>query len=303
MKVAVTGGLGFLGHFVTKSLLARGHSVHVIDKIRQGAISDKSERARIQRGWKITRWDVDLANIKDALGVVRKIAPDVIVHTAAQYSVKYTTEACERYVRNNLAAFTYLFEAAKVYRVRRLVYTSSFAVADDGRPSGLYGATKGYGEQCAHSYTKRCSIEAIGVRFGPIYGPLSRNDTHVYRALDQYLKRQPLSTHSEFLKGAPYVYVEDAGEVLADLATTAKLHQQHNVYLAAADEEYCSVADIVRVAERVQGAPAIWPPGVVPIRSTIRPDLFNLRLVLGRTPSTILEIGVPKMMEWMRCPT
>lgn len=299
MRVLVTGHLGFLGHHTTESLLARGHEVIGVDRVEQ-AVSDKSERIAIQAEWKFRREQADLSDLNAVMDLVGRYRPQAIVHTAAQYSVKYTTESCVRYVRNNLDAFTWLFQAAQTHKVGRIVYASSTAISDAGRPSGLYGATKAYGEHCAHAYTARSSMYAVGLRFGPIYGPLVRPDAEVFRVLSHYLAGKPVPYSTALEKSGAYVSVLDAARVMADMVS-ATLPEKHNVFLTVADDHHCSLTDVVRCAEAVTGRPARWPEGFTPRqRSTQRPDLTPLHQVLGYVPGTTLEQGIPHMLEWMQ---
>lgn len=300
MKLLVTGSLGFLGHHVAMHALGLGHQIIGADKIRN-AISPKQERQKVQKVLGIDTWSVDLSDIKNCLALVsEKPRFDAIIHCAAQYSIPYTTQATSQYVAANLAAHTFMFEAAKVQKIQRVIYASSVAVLDNNEPSGLYGATKAYGEQCACAYTKHSGITAVGLRLGPIYGTFSRSDTHVYRALSQYLNDQRLTPHSEFTKFAPYINVKDAARIMVDFAETP-LSKRHNVFLAVADEPYSNIVEVIRCAERKIGKKPLWPTDIVlpkPVQQ--RPDLVNLRLALGYVPGIQLQQGVEEMISWMK---
>jgi UDP-glucuronate 4-epimerase len=303
MKVLVTGNLGFIGHYITKALLEAKCSVVGVDRI-QRAISLKDDRVTIQKGWKLRQIDCDLTNLERVMALIRTERPDAIVHMAAQYSVKYTTESCVRYVQNNLVAFTWLMEAAKVLNIRRFIYASSCAVSDERKPSGLYGATKAYNEECAHAYAHRTpGLTAIGLRFGPTYGPLCRRDQPTYIALRQYLDRGPISWCALFDRFMPYVYVADAASTVVKLlALTRALEPGHYVFPVEARDRPASIANMVtEAASYTAGAPPQWPKQhAEKPRPLYQADASVLSSILGWVPSMPMEEGVHNMIDWMR---
>ncbi|GAC1646336.1 MAG: SDR family oxidoreductase [Ktedonobacteraceae bacterium] len=74
MKIAITGGAGFIGSHLTKAYLDAGHDVFVIDNLLHGAHSNIDVRARF--------YHVDIRDSKVGT-ILQAERPDVVSHHAA----------------------------------------------------------------------------------------------------------------------------------------------------------------------------------------------------------------------------
>ncbi|RYG69124.1 NAD(P)-dependent oxidoreductase [bacterium] len=116
----------------------------------------------------------DLSCVKDLRIAMRDV--DVVVHLAAT-----SDEApfIEELVPNNVVGLYNVFEAARLEKVRRVVFASSVQAmgialehatepveTDVVRPNSLYGATKALGEVLGQWYHDRFELEFIAVRLG-----------------------------------------------------------------------------------------------------------------------------------------
>ncbi len=75
MKIAITGGAGFVGSHLTRAYLDAGHDVLVIDSLAHGSRQDVDERARF--------YQVDVRDRK-VQEILQQERPDVVSHHAAQ---------------------------------------------------------------------------------------------------------------------------------------------------------------------------------------------------------------------------
>lgn len=115
----------------------------------------------------------DLQDFAALLAAMRGM--DVLVHLAAT-----SDEApfVENLVPNNLVGLYHAFEAARLARVRRIVFASTcqtmlayprdatVATTDPPRPSTMYGATKVFGEVLGRWYHDKHGLEFVGIRIG-----------------------------------------------------------------------------------------------------------------------------------------
>src|SRR5947207_9716757 len=120
----VTGGAGFIGSHLVEGLVARGHTVRVLDNFSTG----KLENLAAVRG-KVELLLGDLTNFNDVREAVRGI--DYVFHQAGPAS-NAQAERDPLTTRVGSATGTlHLLIAARDAHVRRLIYASS---------SGVYGA-------------------------------------------------------------------------------------------------------------------------------------------------------------------
>ncbi|NTW30902.1 MAG: NAD-dependent epimerase/dehydratase family protein, partial [Candidatus Moranbacteria bacterium] len=158
MNILVTGGAGFIGSAVSKALMDRGDTPIIVDnfndyydpKLKRDRISvflgDYSGKFRLYEG------DIRDKAFLDEVFETEK--PERIVHLAAMAGVRYSLERPELYADVNVMGTLNIFECARKYGTRHLVYASSSSVYGQNakvpfsesdpveHPVSVYAATK-----------------------------------------------------------------------------------------------------------------------------------------------------------------
>ncbi|WP_244818557.1 NAD(P)-dependent oxidoreductase [Caballeronia sp. Lep1P3] len=170
MKVLITGGGGFLGAWIVRTLAARGIGVRVME------LREDRRIARAVAGEMADTLDWVTGDVRDA-GDVRAALRDCdhVIHLAG-----LLTPACQQDpllgAAVNVAGTLNVFEAAKDAGIRKVLYSSSGGVygPDDPNfplPTTHYGAFKLANEGSARAYWLKHGIASIGFRPFVIYGP------------------------------------------------------------------------------------------------------------------------------------
>jgi len=169
--VLVTGAAGCIGAWVVASLVRRGIAVVALDR------SDDRRRLRLlldEEDVASVPWitgDIADAPVVDA--AIAKSDADAIIHLAA-LQVPFCKADPVAGARVNVVGHVNVFEAARRYGIRRLVYASSVAALPaDGAVhiSTLYGVYKAAGEGIARVYAQDWGVSSIGLRPHTVYGP------------------------------------------------------------------------------------------------------------------------------------
>ena len=84
MKIAITGGAGFVGSRLSRAYLDAGHDVLVIDNLARGSRQDVDGRARF--------YQLDIRD-PEVQQVLRQERPDVVSHHAAQCGTAFPAES------------------------------------------------------------------------------------------------------------------------------------------------------------------------------------------------------------------
>jgi len=141
MKILVTGGSGFLGRYVIKSLLNKGYQVRSMARSAQGE-------------WLRKGIDVYHGDVRDYESVLRATAGvEAVIHTASKTGIwgKYSD-----YYVTNVVGTANVIKACKAHSIKYLVYTSTPSVVWNGE--SLRGGDEGlpYAEKylCAYAQTK-----------------------------------------------------------------------------------------------------------------------------------------------------
>lgn len=208
MRIAVTGGLGFIGSFLTKELIKQGHDVTLID-VRVGEVPEKAE-LRIA--------DVtDLNRITCALNDI-----EIVYHLAGT-----VLETCRRSpylaTRLDILGTANILEASIKNNVKKVIYASSFYVYDglpldlqvtEGEHSDIFkaemfGVVKLVGERLILEYNQRYGLKYIILRYGPVYGPNDRCTSIICNFIKTGLRGEPLIVWGRGERRNQYTYVED----------------------------------------------------------------------------------------------
>lgn len=185
MAILVTGGCGFIGAHVVRRLIRAGHRVAVLDPAPPGLLDELLTPDQLAALPVISG---RAENFRDLSAIIRTYAVDQIVHLASLLHPtcdEHPAEAVEANVGGQIA----VLEAARLWDIRRTVWTSSVAVfgsphlqqhlqhpvplPNDAthRPSSLYGATKSFSEFLARHYREKWDVDIIGLRLTMVYGP------------------------------------------------------------------------------------------------------------------------------------
>lgn len=191
MKYLVTGGAGFIGSHISRSLLELGHSVRVFDNFSSG------------RRENLEGLDVEIleGDLRDASAVARAVSGmEVIFHEAAFVSVPESMEKPQECFDVNVTGTSILFEAARAAGVRRAVFATSAAVYGDSEDYPLsedtplrqlspYAVSKRVDELYGQLYTTSLNFEVVALRYFNVYGPRQRPDSMYAAAVPIFIRR------------------------------------------------------------------------------------------------------------------
>ena len=320
MRIFLTGVAGFIGFHVAGALLDRGHAVTAVDSVN--AYYDPAlKRARLARlegrkGFGFLQADIADAS---ALGDAAAGEPyDVIVHLAAQAGVRYALTDPGAYTQSNLVGHHNILELARHMKgLAHVIYASSSSVygndtkppfsedARADRPVSYYGATKRAGELMAHSYAELFGLKLTGLRFFTVYGPWGRPDMAYWLFTEAVLKGNLLKVFGGGLLMRDFTWIDDIVAAVVRMAETpfameggGAPHRIYNLGNSRPEE----VLTLIRIIERATGKPAIIEHAVGPagdVKETYA-DVTRAARDFGFKPSTALEEGIPRFVDWFR---
>lgn len=320
MTVLVTGAAGFIGYHVARTLLNRGERVLGIDNLND-YYSVSLKRARLsqldgQDGFTFVQADIsDLASVTSA---VNSAKVDRVIHLAAQAGVRYSLNHPFAYLRANLTGHLVILEVCRYLPdFRHLVYASSSSVyggntkvpfSEQDRvdhPVSLYAATKKADELMSHTYAHLYAIPQTGLRFFTVYGPWGRPDMAMWLFTEAILNRQPIRVFNYGDMERDFTYIDDivAGVIAAlDHPPSSKDDSPpHRIYNIGNNKPE-RLAYLIELIEKLLGVEAeqiLMPMQPGDVKKTFA-DIRAIRQDLGFTPTTSLETGVPKFIEWFR---
>ena len=240
-KILVTGAAGFIGHFVSERLLARGDAVVGLDNLNDYDDPTLKE-ARLEKlaacpGF--ANFTFVKASLEDqaAMRVLFEAHPfDGVVHLAAQAGVRYSLSHPHAYIDSNVTGFLNILEGVRAQRKAlglgdadhgrgpHLVYASSSSVYGGNKalpfsesqpvdhPVSLYAATKKANELMGHTYSHLFGIPMTGLRFFTVYGPWGRPDMAAFKFVKAILAGETIEVYNHGQMQRDFTYVDDIVE-------------------------------------------------------------------------------------------
>jgi UDP-glucose 4-epimerase len=298
MKLAVTGGSGFIGSHVVDKLCDAGHTVVVLD-------------ARLPARADVEHAPVDLRDL-DSL-VAATDGCDAIFHLAAVANVNDVYADPVDGVDVNITGTARVLEAGRRNAVERVFFASTVwvygsavgdsdlredALFDTQLPAHLYTASKIASELVIRSFEELYGVPFTILRYGVPFGPRMRDELVIPRFVRMALEGEPITIDGDGLQYRNYIYVED----LADAHVLALDDLARNEVFNLEGPAPISLRDLINTLEVVLGREIAVQYGPA------RPGDFRGRPVSGRKaeklldwkPRTSFEEGLRRYVDWYR---
>ena len=330
MSVLVTGAAGFIGMHCAARLLERGEEVLGLDslsdyydvRLKEARLAELGKR----KGFRFSKMDV--SDREAVLRFFEKEKPGTVLHLAAQAGVRYSLSNPEAYVRANLVGFSNVLDACRDAKVAHLVFASSSSVYGGNtktpfsesdtvdHPVSVYAATKRSNELMAHAYAHLYRLPCTGLRFFTVYGPWGRPDMALFLFTRAILEGKPIDVFNHGRMERDFTYIDDIVEsVLRVLDAPAAPDPRYDASKpdsATSDAPWriynignhrpVNLLAYIETLEKALGRKAQknflpMQPGDV---AATYADTARLSAAVGYAPSTPIEAGVRRFVEWYR---
>jgi nucleoside-diphosphate-sugar epimerase len=225
MNILITGA-GLIGSHAARQMVDAGHKVVLFDL--------SPNRDYIGKVVGKDKADVVAANMLDLpalLTALERFNVDTMVHTAGLIGGR-VQENSYTGATNNILGTINILEAARLRKLRRVVYVSTFGVYDrekisdsvirETHPIGghnLYTVTKLCSEHLVHSYTEQYKLDTIIIRPGGVFGRgFYVGGSTVGKVMRDLalamIKGDPITIEAKTYGPNEYVYGKDVGLAL-----------------------------------------------------------------------------------------
>ena len=297
MRYAVTGGAGFIGDHLARSLLADKHEVVGID-------SDL-EYANIIPG---PGYKTEICDIRDFSRIYPMLSGvDTVFHLAAFVSAPVSLKAPKKCFEINVLGTYHLIEAAVKAGVRRIVFASSAAVYGNGNVpnvvgfegvmSSPYAVSKFLGEQLLRS---RKDIESVCLRLFNVYGPHQDEKSAYAAVIPKTLSRisrfgLPPIVYGDGEQTRDIIYVENVVNALVKARAVKVPDKPLNIGTGSPVSVNTLVSLLCEIAE-FEGNPKKEPGRPGDIRHSFA-DISDSVALLGDFNTVSLEEGIRRTVR------
>lgn len=329
-KILVTGAAGFIGYSLCKRLIAQGEKVVGLDNLNEYYdVNLKFARLKqIEGSDNFTFIKTDLSGREGIARIFAEEGFDIVVNLAAQAGVRYSLINPYAYIDSNISGFLNILEGCRHNKVRHLIFASSSSVYGANtrmpfsvhhnvdHPVSLYAATKKANELMAHTYSSLYGLPCTGLRFFTVYGPWGRPDMALFLFTKAILEGKPIDVFNYGKMQRDFTYIDDIIEGV--VRVMVKIPKPSQAWKGDSPDPSASYApyklynignnnpvELMRFIEALEdclGKKAeknLLPlqPGDVPATYA---DIGDLTGDVGFKPSTPIEEGIKRFVEWYR---
>lgn len=258
-KAVITGGAGFVGSQLGYSLATAGVAVTLLDNMSFGYLDNLVMNGR-PIGPLVVRdvRDGDLCSVMEDA--------DIVFHLAGISALPVCQSQPYLAWAVNAAGTANVLEAARVSRVKKVIFSSTSAVYERSgqgthselinvAPDLVYGSTKLAAEGICSSFSRNYGMDISVCRFFNVYGP----HQDLFRAsppFTSYVARELAAGRTPTLYNRSsarrdYIHVEDVIRILTAMAHSPKSYQAE-VFNVGSGEGY-TVAELYEMLRRISG--------------------------------------------------
>ncbi len=306
MRIAVTGGAGFIGSNFIRHLL-REHpddDVVVLDKLTYAGSTRNLEGVAQDPRFRFVRMDVcDPAVTK----IVKDF--DAVVHFAAETHVDRSIEDPSPFVRTNVEGTWRMVDACRENNVSRFVHVSTDEVYGSLGPQGKsvessplaptspYAASKAAADLIVLAAVKTFGFPAIVTRCSNNYGPYQFPEKFIPLMISQALANQPLPVYGDGRNVRDWIHVADHCRALDQILRGGREGEIYNIGGGCEIENKAVARRILQVLDRPESLLRFVTDRPAHDRRYAL-DCTKLHKELGWQPQWDFEPGLLETIRW-----
>ena len=329
MKILVTGGAGFIGGAVVRSLINETkYDVVNLDKLTYAGNLDSLSDVTSSQRYSHEQLDIGDANILDR--VFQQHQPDCVMHLAAESHVDRSIDGPSDFIETNITGTFNLLEATRYYfesleesdkKKFRFHHISTDEVYGDLEgtddlfteqapyaPSSPYSASKAASDHLVRAWGRTYELPVIITNCSNNYGPYHFPEKLIPHMILNALRGKPLPIYGDGLQIRDWLYVEDHAKALIKVVTEGEIGETYNI---GGHNEKTNLEVVEAICDLLEELAPEKPAGVKSYRDLItfvkdRPghdaryaiDASKIERELGWVPEETFETGLRKTVQW-----
>lgn len=311
MKVAVTGGAGFIGSNFVRYLTEErpNWQVSVLDLLTYAG--NLENVADLVDSGKVSFSRVDVADFSSLASLFESAAFELVFHFAAESHVDRSIENAQNFVKTNVVGTQNLISCCKSSGVRRLVHISTDEVYGSLGPTGRfvettpldptspYAASKAASDLMVLAACKTHGFDAVVTRCTNNYGPYQFPEKLVPLFITNAMEDRELPLYGDGMNVRSWLYVRDHCEALVAVGERGRSGEVYNI--GGMEEAELPNREVTELILEHLKKPASL---IKPVKD--RPahdrryaiDYSKMKQELGWMPRTPFKDGLAQTIDW-----
>jgi nucleoside-diphosphate-sugar epimerase len=303
----ITGGAGFIGSNIAKTLVAKGEKVKILDNFNTGKKDNIAEFID-----EIEVIDGDFTNEKMVQSALKQV--DVVFHQGAIPSVPKSIQNPIESNHANVSGTLQLLQGAVEAKVSRFIYAASSSTYGDsetlpkheqlpGNPMSPYAVSKYAGELYCKVFHNLYGLETVSLRYFNVFGPRQDPNSKYAAVIPSFIKAmlndQPPTIFGDGTQSRDFTFIDNVVSANLLAANAPKLQGESVNIGGGASIDLNSLVDEINslLGKHIQASYGPERPGDV--KHSLA-DIHLAEKLIAYRPTVSFREGLRQTVEWFK---
>jgi nucleoside-diphosphate-sugar epimerase len=314
MRVALVGGMGFIGHNLALKL-RHEHELLLIDSLavnNKYALGDAHSQALIaERLHLLSGVPLAVADARD-YHVVSKLVggfrPDCLIHLAAVAHLDRANKDPHSTFDHSLRTLENSLDIARALKCHFIYFSSSTVYGDfktgvynedaPCEPRGIYGSLKQCGEIMVKAYGALYDLPYTIIRPCALYGPRCVSGRVIQQFIEAAERGETLKVQGDGKEKIDFTYIDDLVQGVGKIITNPASRGQVFNITAGRARSLNDVVQILHAANPTLRYEFVARDSQRPERGTL--SVQKAKTLIGYEPKFTLELGMELYLNWYK---